>query len=144
MQLLRQGLARGQAAVQVEDFHQVDDRPAPIELFLLPRSKSGQYGFYIDMLRFASRSCRRGRRRRRSGRRAEGLEGTDALQGADAPSMDLEGALSRRQRRLTVRAISPSMTGFLARAILHRAEVLLNLEVVQPDEVLELRASSQH
>jgi hypothetical protein len=36
------------------------------------------------------------------------------------------------------------MTGFLARAILHRAEVLLNLEVVQPDEVLELRASSQH
>jgi len=31
-----------------------------------------------------------------------------------------------------------------ARAILHRAEVLLNLEVVQPDEVLELRASSQH
>jgi len=49
MQLLRQVLARGQAAVQVEDFHQVDDRPAPIELFLLPRSKSGQYGFYIDI-----------------------------------------------------------------------------------------------
>jgi hypothetical protein len=49
MQLLRQVLARGQAAVQVEDFHQVDDRPAPIELFLLSRSKSGQYGFYIDI-----------------------------------------------------------------------------------------------
>jgi hypothetical protein len=49
MQLLRQVLARGQAAVQVEDFHQVDDRPAPIKLFLLPRSKSGQYGFYIDI-----------------------------------------------------------------------------------------------
>jgi hypothetical protein len=49
MQLLRQVLARGQAAVQVEDFHQVDDRPAPIELFLLSRSKSRQYGFYIDI-----------------------------------------------------------------------------------------------
>ena len=41
------------------------------------------------------------------------LVGPDVTAAVSFESYHLDGALSRRQRRLTVRAISPSMTGFL-------------------------------
>jgi uncharacterized membrane protein YeaQ/YmgE (transglycosylase-associated protein family) len=51
MQFLSQLLARGQAAVQVEDFHQVNDRSAPIEFFLLLRCEPAQHLSHVDVRR---------------------------------------------------------------------------------------------
>src|SRR5215204_2867814 len=58
-QLLGEVLARGEAAVEIEQLHQVDDRAAPIELLLVFRGALRQHGLDVDL---------RDRRIRRRGR----------------------------------------------------------------------------
>src|SRR6516165_8623433 len=49
VQLFRQLLARGKAAVQIEQLHQINDRVSPIELLLVLASEILEHGFDIDL-----------------------------------------------------------------------------------------------
>lgn len=48
VQLGRELFARGEAAVEIEQFHEIDDRVAPIELLVALRRELGQDRLDID------------------------------------------------------------------------------------------------
>jgi len=48
VQFVRKLFARGKAAVEIENFQQIDDRMFPVEMFVMFRSEAGEHGIDID------------------------------------------------------------------------------------------------
>jgi hypothetical protein len=94
VQFLRKFLARLQAAVDIQQFHQVHNRGAPVQRLAGLLRFRIQDGFHIDHLHRGGRRCGSLRRRRRSGRRGSrcrrsGLRGYGRMRGRKNLSEDI-------------------------------------------------------